>query len=173
MLAARAGAESVVACDTHPSLVTAFRRVAANGFGSRVSVLKKDATLLERGKHTPYEGVNLITLDVFDAGLTGDQALFLLESVKRNVTASSCACRSARDDLLRGVESYTSEVDGFDMSSFNKYRWDSSYEATYMKDQSYRVLTKPKKVFEFFFDDSQKSKSRERCSKSKQSRTDT
>ena len=163
MLAARAGAESVVACDTHPSLVTVARRnVAANGFGSRVSVLKKDATLLERGKHTPYEGVNLITLDVFDAGLTGDQVLFLLESVKRNVAASSCGVVPAAATIYcAGVESYTSEVDGFDMSSFNKYRWDSSYEATYMKDQSYRVLTKPKKVFEFFFDDSQKSKSRE------------
>lgn len=163
MLAARSGAESVVACDTHPSLVTVARRnVAANGFGSRVTVLKKDATLLERGKHAPYEGVNLVTLDVFDAGLTGDQALFLLESVKRNVAASSCAVVPAAATIYcAGVEAYTSEVDGFDMSSFNKYRWDSSYEATYMKDQSYRVLTKPKKVFEFFFDDSQKSKSRE------------
>ena len=64
-------------------------------------MLKKDATLLERGKHTPYEGVNLITLDVFDAGLTGDQALFLLESVKRNVTASSCAVVPARRFMCR------------------------------------------------------------------------
>jgi len=30
-----------------------------------------------------------------------------------------------------GVEAYTSEVNGFDMSAFNKYRWDKTYEAGY------------------------------------------
>ena len=53
-----------------------------------------------------------------------------------------------------GVEAYTSEVSGFDMSSFNKYRWDKTYEAVRMKDVKHRVLTKPKKAFELFFDGS-------------------
>lgn len=163
MLTARAGADSVVACDTHPSLVSIARRnVAANGFGSQVSVLKQDVTLLERGKHTPYDGVNLIVLDAFDAGLTGDQVLYMLECARRQVCGSSCAVVPAAATIYcAGVEAYTNEVDGFDLSAFNKYRWDSSYEATYMRDQPYRVLTKPKRVFEFFFDDSQRSKGRE------------
>lgn len=163
MLAARAGADSVVACDTHPSLVSVARRnVAANGYGSQVSVLKRDATQLERGKHAPYDGVNLIVLDVFDAGLTGDDVLDMIEAARKQLSASTCAVVPAAATIYcAGIEAYTSEVDGFNMSAFNKYRWDSTYEATYMRDQPYRVLTKPKKVFEFFFDDSQKSKGRE------------
>lgn len=163
MLAARAGADSVVACDTHPSLVSIARRnVASNGFGSQISVLKRDVTMLERGKHAPYEGVNIVVLDVFDAGLTGDHVLSMLECARRQLCASSCAVVPAAATVYcAGIEAYTNEVAGFNMSAFNKYRWDSSYEATYMKDQPYRVLTKPKKVFEFFFDDSQKSKGRE------------
>lgn len=31
-----------------------------------------------------------------------------------------------------GIEAYISEVDGFNMSVFNKYRWDSMYEVMYM-----------------------------------------
>ena len=163
MLAARSGAESVVACDTHPSLINVARRnIAANGLGSKVSVFKRDVALLERGKHVPYEGCNMIVLDVFDAGLTGDHVLFLVEAARRNLASSTCAVVPAAATIYcAGIEAYTSEIDGFNMSAFNKYRWDSSYEATYMRDQRYRVLTKPKRVFEFFFDDSQKSKSKE------------
>ena len=36
-----------------------------------------------------------------------------------------------------GVEAYTSEVSGFDMSAFNKYRWDKTYESTRMQDVRY------------------------------------
>ena len=163
MLAARSGAESVVACDTHPSLVHVARRnVAANGLGSKISVFKRDVALLERGKHVPYDGCNMIVLDVFDAGLTGDHVLFLLDAARKRLASSSCAVVPAAATVYCvGIEAYTSEIDGFNMSAFNKYRWDSSYEATYMRDQPYRVLTKPKRVFEFFFDDSQKSKGKE------------
>jgi protein arginine N-methyltransferase 7 len=50
-----------------------------------------------------------------------------------------------------GLEAYTAEVNGFDFSAFNKYRWDSTYRATKLADETdVRVLTKPKRVFEFF-----------------------
>jgi protein arginine N-methyltransferase 7 len=34
------------------------------------------------------------------------------------------------------------------------HRWDKTYEATRMKDVPHRVLTRPKKAFELFFDGS-------------------
>ena len=50
-----------------------------------------------------------------------------------------------------GLEAYTAEVNGFDFSAFNKYRWDSTYRATKLADETdVRVLTKPKRVCEFF-----------------------
>ena len=44
-----------------------------------------------------------------------------------------------------GVEAYTTEIDGFDMSAQNKYRWDSKYEPVEMANVKHRRLTKPKK----------------------------
>lgn len=42
--------------------------VAVNGVAERVSVVQRDAGLLERGKHVRRLGVNVVTADFFDAG---------------------------------------------------------------------------------------------------------
>ena len=51
MMAARAGAESVVACEWHGSLAAAARRnVAANQLSQSVTVVQGDVAKLQRGK---------------------------------------------------------------------------------------------------------------------------
>lgn len=42
--------------------------VAVNGAGEKVSVVQRDAGLLERGKQIRRLGVNVVTADFFDAG---------------------------------------------------------------------------------------------------------
>ena len=75
MMAARAGADSVVAAELHAGVAAAARRVvAANGLSSRVSVVQRDCALLQRGTEVRQRGVNMVVLDFFDAGLFGDQA---------------------------------------------------------------------------------------------------
>lgn len=64
-----AGADSVVACDLHESLCDVARKAAAaNGLSSRVSVVHRDAGLLQRGREVRPLGVNLVIADLFDAG---------------------------------------------------------------------------------------------------------
>ena len=157
MMAARAGASVAVACEWHGALAAVARRcVAANGLSSRVTVARADAAKLERGKlGVPPEGCNVVVFDLFDAGLTGEHATWMLDQARRNVLSPDAVVVPAAATMYcMGVEAYTSEVCGFDLSAFNKYRWDKTYETTRMADTPHRALTRPKKCFEFFFDGS-------------------
>ena len=154
MMAARAGAEKVVACEWHGALATCARRnVAANGLSRAVTVASGDVAKLRRGKQgVPVDGFDVAVIDLFDAGLTGDHVLWMLEQARKNVLAPDAVVVPAAATMYCvGLEAYTAEVNGFDFSAFNKYRWDSTYRATKLADEpDARVLTKPKRVFEFF-----------------------
>jgi protein arginine N-methyltransferase 7 len=158
MMAARAGAESVLACEWHGALATCARRnVAANKMSSQVTVAHADVAKLSRGhKGARHEGYNMVVVDMFDAGLTGEHVMWMLANARKNVvTPEHVVVPAAATMYCMGVEAYTSEVCGFDMSAFNKYRWDKTYETVRIGDVPHRALTKPKKAFEFFFDGSQ------------------
>lgn len=67
-----AGATSVVACDLQESLCDVARKAAsANGLSNRISVVHRDAGLLQRGREVRPLGVNLVVADMFDAGAEG------------------------------------------------------------------------------------------------------
>ena len=154
MMAARAGAEKVVACEWHGALATCARRnVAANGLSRAVTVASGDVAKLRRGKQgVPVDGFDVAVVDLFDAGLTGDHVLWMLEQARKNVLAPDAVVVPAAATMYCvGLEAYTAEVNGFDFSAFNKYRWDSTYRATRLADEADgRILTKPKRVFAFF-----------------------
>lgn len=44
--------------------------MAANGLSEKVSVVHRDAALLERGRDVRRLGANIVVVDMFDAGLT-------------------------------------------------------------------------------------------------------
>ncbi|BDA48465.1 Protein arginine N-methyltransferase 7 [Coccomyxa sp. Obi] len=162
-MAARAGASSVVACDLHDGMCTTARKVvAANGLSERVSVVHKDIALLERGHEVRYLGCNLAIADLFDAGLLGNNWLYLLDMAKKNVLQPGATVVPAAATLYcMGIEARTGDVRGFDFSAFNKYRWDKQYSACYLDDMPHKRLTRPAKVFEYFFDGMRKGRGRE------------
>ena len=51
-----------------PRLMYRLQVVAINGVAEKVSVVQRDAGLLERGKHVRRLGVNVVVADFFDAG---------------------------------------------------------------------------------------------------------
>ena len=168
MMAARAGAEKVVACEWHGALATCARRnVAANGLSRAVTVASGDVAKLRRGKQgVPVDGFDVAVVDLFDAGLTGDHVLWMLEQARKNVLAPDAVVVPAAATMYCvGLEAYTAEVNGFDFSAFNKYRWDSTYRATKLADEpDVRVLTKPKRVFEFFLQQRERDANGEKSS---------
>ena len=46
-----------------------MQAAAVNGLSDKVSVVARDAALLERGREARREGVNLVVFDLFDAGV--------------------------------------------------------------------------------------------------------
>ena len=47
-----------------------MQNVAANGLSEQVSVVHRDAALLERGRDVRRLGANIVIADMFDAGRT-------------------------------------------------------------------------------------------------------
>lgn len=59
------------------------------------------------------------------AGLLGNNWLYLLDMAKKNVLQPNATIIPAAATLYcMGIEARTSDVCGFDFSSFNKYRWE-------------------------------------------------
>ncbi|KAK9815442.1 hypothetical protein WJX72_003717 [[Myrmecia] bisecta] len=175
MMAAKAGADSVVACDLHESLCHVARKaVAANGLSERVSVVERDIGLLERGREVRRLGANIAVADFFDAGLLGNNFTYLLELAKKNVLQPNATVVPGAATLYcMGVEALTKDVAGFDFSAFNKYRWDKDCEACLLDEMPHRPLTKPAKVFEYFFDGLRKGRGRENIVKLETTATGT
>ncbi len=180
LMAARAGANSVVACDLHESLCDVARKAAAaNGFthssssssssaaataaaAQKISVVHKDVALLQRGHEVRPLGVNIVIADMFDAGLTGDQFPYLLDLTRKKVVQPGATVVPAAATLYcMGIEALTSEVEGVKLSSMNAYRWDANYQAVKLKDMPHRPLTKPVKISETFFDGEKRPRPRD------------
>ena len=163
IMAAKAGATSVVACDLHESLCDVARKnAAANDVSKKVSVVYRDAALLQRGKEIRHLGVNLVIADVFDCGLVGEQFEYILELARRKVVQPNArVIPQAATIYCMGIEATTKPVHGVRLSTFDKYRWDSTYEAVNAKEFPFKALTEPIKVAEIFFDNENRRNMRE------------
>jgi protein arginine N-methyltransferase 7 len=59
----------VVACDLHDSLCdVATKAASANKLSSQISVVSRDAAMLQRGREVRPMGANLVVADMFDSG---------------------------------------------------------------------------------------------------------
>ena len=50
-----------------PETLWGLQAAAVNGLSDKISVVARDAALLERGREARREGVNLVTFDMFDS----------------------------------------------------------------------------------------------------------
>ncbi len=75
MMAARAGARQVYACELAELMAHQARRIIArNGFDEQITVINKISNRLEVGRDLPTRA-DVIVAEVFDTGLLGEQAL--------------------------------------------------------------------------------------------------
>eukprot|EP00889_Picochlorum_renovo_P001970 jgi/Picre1/29000/NNA_004394.t1 len=128
--AAKAGATSVVACDLHASLCDIARKTAAaSGYSKKISVVHRDAALLQRGKEVRPLGTNVVIADMFDAGLLGNQFEYILSLTRRKVVQPGAkVIPQAATVYCMGIEAVTRPMEGVKLACFDRYRWDSSYE---------------------------------------------
>lgn len=162
MMAARAGASRVVACDCNPWIVEAAKDIVAeNGLASHVTVHDLRSTALEVGKHLPHRA-NLLVSEILDASLLGEGVLPTFSHARNHLL---------RDDAVvipRGAIVWMAPIEstpiledyvvdnrntcGFNLDHFNRFsRRHGSYQLVAIDRYKYALLAEPIAVLDFDF----------------------
>ena len=127
MIAARAGAASVVACERDPMLAATAREiVAANGLADRITVLALHSSQLDRERDLGG-GVDLVVSEIFAHDLLGEQVLASLAHARAQLCRPGArflpAAASIRVALADFPEKRVAlgDVEGFDLSAFERH----------------------------------------------------
>lgn len=158
MMAARAGAAEVVACEAVPLIAEKAREIlAANGLAERVRVVAKPSTRLVPGCDLAGPADVLVS-EIFDAALIGEGALATFEDAWARllkpdavVIPASAAIRAQlveSPDLRKTLTVGT--VSGFDLSAFNEFASRILPTST-LPPFAFRALSEPVTLFEVDF----------------------
>jgi tetratricopeptide (TPR) repeat protein len=149
MMAARAGAERVVACEAvKPLAQVAARIVARNGYADRITVIAKRSTELAVGQDLP-QPADLLISEILDAGLLGEGVMRTFRhAVAALITPDAAiipAGATVRGVLIECPElrrvNPIAEISGFDLSEFDIFRNPASHQSFSMSSESHRVLS--------------------------------
>ena len=124
MMAARAGAKRVIACEANPLVAEAARRIiAANGFADVITIHACHSTKLTRDM-IGDAGAEVVVSEIFAADLVGEGVLPALEHAREELCAPGAlfvpeaACLRVALVELTGVEAAPRMVEGFDLGEF-------------------------------------------------------
>jgi type II protein arginine methyltransferase len=124
MMAARAGAASVVTCEMIPAIADAARRIIArNGFSDRVRVIAKKSYDLDPDTDMGARS-DLLVLEVFSDDMLGEDALSVIEHAAKTLLRPDAKFIPARG-IVRIALAHDADpprlgmIDGFDLSPFN------------------------------------------------------
>ena len=129
MMAARAGASTVTACERVGLIADRAREIVAlNGLAPRVKVIPKSSTDLVAGRDLPERAEVLIT-ETFASGLLGEGIIPTLEHAHRHLLTPDAAVIPASGsvmgyllggDTLKGLL-FADSIEDFDLTPFNDF----------------------------------------------------
>ena len=150
MMAARAGAESVVACEVNPGIAkVADRIVEANGYSESIKIVNKRSDQLEEGEDYKNK-FDLIVSEILDSGGLGEGVLSSLRQAKREMGTADVkiipAGISLKAQLIEIPERYRvnpiKDISGFDLSIFNEFSVSDTDVPVDLKSEEYQPLSK-------------------------------
>ena len=161
MLAARAGADAVVAVEVSQHMCDVGEEcVVMNGFAHKVLFLNRDARRMDVSRKpdgTPpdmEDKADIMVYEVFDSGLIGEGALHLVAAararlLKPNASIIPCAARVYCAPISIRVASAA----GFDFGQLNRYSWRPDYVGVELESipGDWEALADPVEVFSFDF----------------------
>ena len=156
LMAARAGARHVYACETRPLIAEKAREIVqANGLADRITIIAKHSSQLRIGEDLPRK-VDVLVSEIVDAGLIGEGILLTLGHARRELVAENAAIIPRAGTLSAMlVESealwHQDRVQitaGFDTAAFNEF---SRYglRTLNVKHFDHRLLSRPAELFRF------------------------
>jgi precorrin-6B methylase 2 len=158
LLSARHGAGHVVSCEGVPPVAEVAERIAErNGYGDRISIVRKWSTDLVVGADLPARADVLVT-EVVDCGLVGEGIVPTIRHAREHLLADGAtivpARATLRAQLIESVElhklNHVRLVAGFDVSEFNGLA-SLEYFPMRLGQVAYRPLGEPVEVFAFDF----------------------
>lgn len=149
MMAARSGAESVLACEVNPEISkVAERIIEANDFKKKITVVNKRSDHMEEGQD--YTGrFNVIVSEILDSGGLGEGVLPSLRDAKREMGTTDVkiipAGISLKAQLIEIPKLHqvnpVKNISGFDLSIFDDFRVSDTYTPVNLGNQDYTVLS--------------------------------
>ena len=127
MMAARAGAREVIACEMNPKVAAAAQEIVArNGFADRVRIVAKNSTDLDPVVDLGGPA-DLLVSEIVDNALLGEGVLPAVEDAARRLLRPGAGVIPARGSLRVALAHYSklqsrrmATIDGFDLSPFNR-----------------------------------------------------
>ncbi len=161
MMAARAGAGHVVACEVVPDLAELARLVVEeNGYATRIDVVAKRSHDLAVGVDLPRP-VTLLVAEVFDALLIGEGALGVFRHAWQHLLAPQArvipSAATLRGQLaamprLKAMHPLRT-LSGFDLSTFARHGMEKQAYPVQLEAEEWRPLSEPFDVIGFDFHD--------------------
>jgi tetratricopeptide (TPR) repeat protein len=159
MMAARAGAERVVACEANTPLAqVAARIIARNGYADRITVVAKRSTQLAVGQDLP-EPADLLISEILDAGLLGESVIRTFRHACTSLITPNAAIIPAAATVygvliecpeLRRVNPIR-EINGFDLSDFDIFRNPVAHGQIALAHEPHRKLSAAFEIARFDF----------------------
>ena len=159
MMAARAGARTVVACEALPDMADLARLVvAANGYSDQITVLAKHSTSLAVGADLPRRAT-LLVAEIFDALLIGEGALDSFAHARSHLLAPGAriipAAGIVRGQLATMPRLKTMHplgaVSGFDLSSFARHATEKQFYPMERYGEHWTPMSEPFDVLNIDF----------------------
>ena len=159
MMAARAGAAQVVACEMiRPLARAASRIVARNGYGDRITVVAKKSTQLAVGADLP-ERADLLISEIVDGGLLGEGMLRTLRHANNMLAAPDAAvipmAATVWGALIESADlrrqHRLESVAGFDLGELDMFRNPLAHHQFDMAHEPHRVLSRAAELARFDF----------------------
>ena len=155
LMAARAGAERVTACEQVAEIArTADEIVRRNGYGERIKVVPKVSTTLQVGSDLPRP-VDLLVSEILSSDLVTEDVVATFNDARRRLirpnarmipyAVGAVARLIGGKDLAEAVAVGT--VDGFDLSPFNRFA--PRALLANLSDKAFESLSGDQEVFRF------------------------
>lgn len=159
MMAARAGAQHVHACELVPALAEAARDiVTANGYTDRITVHARSSATLSVGKDLPQKA-NVVVSEILDAALIGEGVLPSLRHAAQALATEDMLMIPAGATVWAALVALPNarqvnpvrEISGFDLSEFDRFRRLEGNSVVYLEREAHEILSKAVQVENFDF----------------------
>lgn len=160
MMAAKAGAQQVIACEMHQKLAeTAVKVIADNQLSKKIKVINKKSTALSIHKGLSQKA-NVLVSEILDVGVIGEGVLPTVRHAIKNLLEDDAILIPAKVDIfgqlveipMRSRVAPVRKISGFDLSSFDQYRIPNEYQTVHLSHEEHRPLSAvfPIESFDFY-----------------------